>query len=95
MDSQIEPIQGRSPWRSMSRYNYYEAEQIMEERVKGALREVKQARLIRMSSSARSGPLYQVLASVGGLLISTGKKLQGRHAPVHTGLTGSPSPASQ
>jgi hypothetical protein len=78
----------------MSRYNYYEAELVMEERVKGALREVKQARLNRMATSARPGHLNQVLASVGGLLISTGKKLQGRHAPVHTGFTGSPSPAS-
>ena len=79
----------------MSRYNYYEAEQVMEERVKDALREVKQARLIRMANSARPGHLDQILASVGGLLISTGQKLQGRHAPVQTGLTGSPSPASQ
>jgi hypothetical protein len=79
----------------MSRYNYYEVEQVMKERVKDALHEVEQARLIRMANSARPGLPDRVLASVGGLLISSGKKLQGRHATVQTGLTGSPSPASQ
>jgi hypothetical protein len=79
----------------MLEFNYYEAEQAMEERVKDALREVKQDRLIRLANSARPGLPDRVLASIGGLLISTGRKLQGRHAPVHTGFTGSPSPASQ
>jgi hypothetical protein len=60
-----------------------------------AMQEAKRERLGQMVESARPGLPDQALASVGGLLISAGKKLQARHAPVQPHLTGSPSPASQ
>lgn len=69
--------------------------QVIQERVKDRIREAERERLIRLANSARPGLLDPVLASIGGLLISVGKKLQRRHAPVQTGLTGSPSPATQ
>jgi hypothetical protein len=71
------------------------AEMLMRERSKDVLREAEQERLGRKADSARPGLLDQALASIGGLLISTGKKLQARHAPAQARLTGSPSPASQ
>jgi len=73
-------------------FNPYEAQMIMEERVKDALREAEQERLGRVANSAKLRLLDRVLASIGGLLLSAGKKLQERHAPVKTGLTVSPSP---
>jgi hypothetical protein len=63
-----------------------------QERMKDTMREVEQDRLIRLANSARPGLPDRVLASVGGLLISAGQKLQEREMPVKTGLTGSPSP---
>ena len=73
----------------------YEAQMVRKERVKDALRKAEQERLRRVAGSARPRLLDPILASVGGLMIAAGKKLQERHAPVQTGLTGSPSPASQ
>jgi hypothetical protein len=71
------------------------AEMLMWERSKDALRAAKQERLDRKAGSTRPGLLDRALASVGSLLISAGKKLQARHAPVQPHLTSSPSPASQ
>jgi hypothetical protein len=73
----------------------YEAQMVRKERVKDALRKAEQERLRRVANSARPRLLDPVLARVGSLMISAGRKLQERHAPVQTGLTGSPSPASQ
>ena len=79
-------------------FNPYEAQMMMEERVKDALREAEQERLGQLANSARLrlldrlGSASGVVASVGGLLLSAGKKLQERHAPVKTGLTVSQSP---
>ncbi|MBM4466211.1 MAG: hypothetical protein FJ014_11775 [Chloroflexi bacterium] len=73
----------------------HEAELLMRERTKDALREAERERLGRMVNSARPGLLGQALVSIGGLLISTGKKLQARHAPLQAGFMGLPSPASQ
>ena len=64
----------------------------MEERVKDALRKGEQERLKRLANSARLRLLDRVVASIGGLLLSTGKKLQERHAPAKTSLTVSQSP---
>ena len=73
-------------------FNPYEAQMMMEEPVKDALREAEQERLGRVANPARLRLLDRVVASIGGLLLSAGKKLQERHAPVKTGLTVSPSP---
>lgn len=73
--------------------NTYETEMLARERIKDALREAERERLGRMANPARPEFLDQALVSIGGLLISAGKKLQGRCAPVQTCLTGSPSPA--
>jgi hypothetical protein len=73
-------------------FNPYEAQMMMEERVKDALREAEQERLGRVANSAKLRLLDRVLASIGGLLLSAGKKLQERHAPVKIGLTASQSP---
>ena len=73
-------------------FNPYEAQTMMKERVKDALREAEQARLGRAANSARPGLPDRVVASIGGILLSAGKKLQERHAPVKTGLTVSQSP---
>jgi hypothetical protein len=70
-------------------------ELMAERRPREAVREAERERLGRMVSSARPGLLDRALANIGGLLIFTGKKLQARHAPVQTWLTGSPSRASQ
>jgi hypothetical protein len=67
-------------------FNPYEAEIMMKEHVKDALREAEQKRLGRVANSARPRLLDRVVASIGGLLLSAGKKLQERHAPVKTGL---------
>lgn len=73
----------------------HEAEMLMRERTKDALREAKRDRLGRMANFARPGLLDRGLANVGGLMIAAGRKLQARNMPVRTGLTGSPSPATQ
>ena len=79
-------------------FNAYEAQMMMEERVKDALREAEQKRLGRVANPARPrlldrlGSASGVVASIDGLLLSAGKKLQERHAPVKTGLTVSQSP---
>ena len=73
-------------------FNPYEAEIMMKEHVKDALREAEQKRLGRVANSARPRLLDRlgsgsgVVASIGGLLLSAGKQLQERHAPVKTGL---------
>ena len=64
----------------------------MEERVKDALRKAEQERLERVANSARPRLLDRALASIGGLLLSAGKRLQARHAPLQTALAASPSP---
>ena len=76
-------------------FNSWTIYRMGQERMKDTMREVEQARLIRLANSARPGFPDRVLASVGGVLISTGQKLQGRHSPVQTGFAGSPHPASQ
>jgi hypothetical protein len=63
-----------------------------QERMKDTTREIEQDRLVRLANSARPGLPDRVLASIGGVLISAGQKLQGRETPVKTALTGSPSP---
>jgi len=73
-------------------FNPYLAERLAEERRKDAMREAEQARLIRAVNSARPGLLDRVLTRTGSFLISAGKKLQARHAPVQTALAASPSP---
>jgi len=79
-------------------FNTYEAQMMMEERVKDALRKAEQERLGRVANPVRPrlldrlGGASGVVASIGGLLISAGKKLQERHAPVKAGLTVSQSP---
>ncbi|MBM4465908.1 MAG: hypothetical protein FJ014_10205 [Chloroflexi bacterium] len=75
--------------------NAYEAEMLMRERTKNAFHEAERERLGRMANPARVGLLDPVLASVGGLMITAGKKLQARRAPLQSGLTGAPSPARQ
>lgn len=75
--------------------NAYEAEMLMRERSKDALRRAGRERLSRMANPARPGLLDRALTSIGDLLISTGKKLQARRAPAQAALTGSPSPARQ
>jgi len=67
-------------------FNPYEAEIMMKEHVKDALREAEQKRMGRVANSARPRLLDRVVASIGGLLLSAGKQLQERHAPVKTGL---------
>ena len=67
--------------------NPYEAEVMMKDYVKDALREAEQKRLGRVANSARPRLLDRVVASIGGLLLSAGKQLQERHAPVKAGLT--------
>ena len=63
-------------------FNPYEAQTMMKERVKDALRKAEQERLGRVASSARPrlldrlGSASGVVASIGGLLLSAGKKLQ-------------------
>ena len=76
-------------------FNSWTIYRMGQERMKDTMREVEQDRLIRLANSARPGLPDRVLASIGGALISAGQKLQGRETPVQTGLTGSPSPASQ
>jgi hypothetical protein len=69
--------------------------EFMAERNPGeAWREAERERLGQMVDSGRPGPLDQTFVSVGGLLISAGKKLQGRYQPVQANLTSSPSPAN-
>jgi hypothetical protein len=74
-------------------FNLYEAEIMMNERVKDELREAEQHRLGQVANSARPRLLDRlgsgsgVVASIGGLLLSAGKQLQERHAPVKAGLT--------
>jgi len=76
-------------------FNPYEAQMMREERVKDALRKMGQKQLERGVNSARPRLLNRALASVGGLLLSAGKTLQERHAPVQARLTSSPSPTNQ
>lgn len=71
----------------------HEAEMLMRERTKDAQREAKQLRLRRLANSVRPRLLDRVLASIGGLLLCAGKRLQERYAAHRTGLTRSPSPA--
>ena len=73
-------------------FNPYAVQMMMEERVMDALREAEQNRLGRVASSAKIGLLDRVLARIGVSLISAGKELQERHAPVKTGLMVSQSP---
>ena len=68
-------------------FNPYEAQMIMEERVKDALREAEQERLRRVANSARPRLRDRAVASIDSLLLSAGKKLQEHHAPVKPGLT--------
>jgi len=75
--------------------NLDEAQMMRKERVKDSLRKSEQERLRQVANPARPGFLDQTLASVGSLLVSTGRKLQARRTPVQACLTGSPSPASQ
>ncbi len=75
--------------------NTYELEMLMRERTKDARRKAERERLGQMANPARPEFLDQALVSIGSLLISTGKKLQARRAPVQSGLTGAPSPARQ
>jgi len=53
-----------------------------EARRRDFLEEAERHRLIQKAKAARTGLLDRVLASIGGFLISAGKKLQGRHAPL-------------
>ena len=64
----------------------------MEERVKEALRKGEQERLRQVANPTRPRLLDRALASIGGLLLSAGKRLQARHAPVQTALAASPPP---
>jgi hypothetical protein len=66
-------------------FNAFEAQTMMEDRVREALREAERERLRRVANSARPRLLARVVASIGGLLLSAGKKLQecqGRSEPV-------------
>jgi hypothetical protein len=60
---------------------------MMEERVKDALREAERGRLRRVANSASPRLLDRVVAGIGGLLLSAGKKLQEFHPPAKTGVT--------
>jgi hypothetical protein len=71
------------------------AELLMSERSKDVLREAEQDRLGRKVPPARPRILDQTLAGVGGLLVSTGRKLQARQSSAQNSLRGSPSPASR
>ena len=75
--------------------NAYEAQMMMGERVKDSLRKAEQERLRQLANPARPRFLDQALASVGGAMISAGKKLQARHVPAQALLIGSSSPTSQ
>lgn len=72
--------------------NPFAAQRVADERRKDAMRKAEHGRLIRVANPARPGLLDRVLTRTGTFLISAGKKLQGRHAPVQTGLAGPPSP---
>jgi hypothetical protein len=65
----------------------YMAWLIRQEQNKDLVREAERDRLGRMANPVRPELLDRVLASVGGLMIAAGKKLQARHMPVRTGLT--------
>jgi hypothetical protein len=65
----------------------YEAQMMRNERVKDSLREAEQERLGQVANSARPRLLDRVVASIGSLLLSTGKKLQERGEQFKTGLT--------
>lgn len=58
----------------------YNTVRVKEEQWKDLLREAEKERLIREIRGTRPGLLDRVLASVGGLLISVGTKLQMRYA---------------
>jgi hypothetical protein len=73
----------------------HEAEMLMRERTKDAQREAKQQQLRRLANSARPRLPDRVLASIGGLLLSAGERLQKRYAPDRTDLARSPSPATR
>lgn len=73
-------------------FNSYEAQMIKEERMKDALRETEQGRLGRVAKSARPRFLGQVVASIGGLLVSAGKKLQEPRAGQDSGDVFTTSP---
>jgi hypothetical protein len=75
--------------------NVYEAQMMRQERIKDSMRKARQQQLGQLERPLTSRVLDQALASVGGVMISAGKKLQARHAPAKTLLTRSPSPASQ
>jgi hypothetical protein len=68
-------------------FNPYKVRMMAKERVKDLLREAEQVRLRRVANSARPRLVGRVVASIGGLLLSAGKKPQERHAPVKTDLT--------
>jgi hypothetical protein len=67
--------------------NPYEAQKMMEERVKDALRETERERLRRVPNSASPRLMDRVVAGIGGLLLSAGKKLQDFHPPGKAGVT--------
>lgn len=73
----------------------YVAGRLAEERMRDNMREGEHARLMRMARPVGPGLLDQALASIGGLLLSAGERLQERYALAETGLTGSPSLATQ
>jgi hypothetical protein len=58
-------------------YTYVKG-RMAEERMKDAMREGDHARLVRMTRPIRRGPVSRLLGSGGGLLVSSGKKLQAR-----------------
>jgi hypothetical protein len=72
-----------------------EAEMLMKERTKEALRETEHRRLMRLASAGRPRPLDRALAGIGGLLLSAGEWLQKRYGTDRTGLARSPSPATR
>ena len=72
-------------------FNSWTIYRMGQERMKDTMRKAEQDRLIRLANSARPGLPDRVLASIGGVLISAGQKLQGRCAPAQTGFARSPS----
>jgi hypothetical protein len=65
----------------MSKFEFDVLAAVTEAHLQDRLKEAEIARLVRQARAARPRLRDRVLASIGGLLISVGEKLQARYAP--------------